>query len=195
MLPELEFVSWQRFHQDSFELAKLLSSKRFETIVSVSRGGHVLSRVLSDFLSLPIFNVSMKAYKDFDHQEVSLTQKLGQYLANQRVLLVDEIVDTGNTLARALKYIQRLRTREVFSVALYCKPSARPRPNLFHNATKKWVVFPYEVHETIKTLLPMWEKAGKPVEHLRQKLIEGGIKSTYVDFFLVEAVKKSTKRP
>src|SRR3989338_809824 len=101
MLPELEFVSWQRFHQDSFELAKLLSEKKFDTIVSVSRGGHVLSRVLSDFLSLPIFNVSMKSYKGLENQEVALTQKLGQYLGGQRILLVDEIVDTCNTLARA----------------------------------------------------------------------------------------------
>lgn len=172
ILPQLEFISWQRFHHDSFELAQLLAKRKFDTIVSLSRGGHVLSRILSDFLLLPIFNVSVQ------------TQKLGRYLTGQRVLLVDEIVDTGKTLAAAQRYIQRLRTKEVFSVALYVKPQAKPVPDLFHNTSDKWVVFPYEVHETIQTLLPLWQKAKKPLADLRQRLLEGGIRTAYVDFYL-----------
>ncbi len=194
-LPQLDFISWQQFHHDSFELAKLLHAREFDLIISVSRGGHVLSRILSDFLQLPIFNVSVQSYTAIGVQgNLKMTQKLGRFLAGQRVLLVDEIVDSGKTLAHARKYLHRLRAKDVYSVALYVKPQAKPRPDLFHHITEKWVVFPYEVHETIQSLIPLWQKAAKPISDLKQKLIEGGIRSIYVDFFLSEKLAAADKK-
>lgn len=184
--PELEFVSWEEFHELSFELAKKLANEQteFDTLVSISRGGHVVSRILSDFLKLPIFNVSIASYKDLRQDRVKLTQGLGKYFSGDKVLLVDEIVDSGKTLGRATRYLKRLGVSEIYSVALLVKPHAELKPDLFSRETSKWAVFPYEVRETIESLLPYWDRAGWTEEQIIDNLAAGGFDKSQVEWVL-----------
>ena len=56
--PRLEFVGWVQLQQMCFELVHRLDGLSFNVIVSISRGGHVVSRIVSDFLNLPLLNVT-----------------------------------------------------------------------------------------------------------------------------------------
>lgn len=184
-LPKLEFVSWSEFQQHGFELAGQLLELKLEidTMVSVSRGGHVLSRILSDFLNLPIFSVSIQSYKTIEMQgELVITQELGVDLSGKHVLLVDEIVDSGKTLKRAVEHVVEWKAEAVTTVAMHVKPKAIMQADFFANETSNWVVYPYEVRETVNALMPMWEKVGKPITSLVDELVAGGMKREHVEF-------------
>ncbi len=175
-MPELKFVTWKEFEDLCFELAVKLNEggEKFDNIVSISRGGHVISRLLSDLLDVAIFNVSIQSYEAMQQRELKLTQKLGQYLSDQRILLVDEIVDSGLTLGRAKEYLKRLRATEVVSVALHVKPRAIERPDYFARETNAWVIYPYEIRETYVSLGQIWQKNGKTAENLKEEMVKEG---------------------
>jgi hypoxanthine phosphoribosyltransferase len=185
-LPELRFVSWKEFHDMGYTLAKQLKELRPEscTIVSVARGGHALARVLSDFLKLPIFSVSIQSYSDLQQHELHITQELNVDLRNKHVLLVDEIIDSGKTLVRALEYLEDFQLKSVTSVSLHVKPEAILKSDFYVDELTEWVVYPYEVRETIEALHPIWKAEGSGDEALKQVLIEGGIPAEWVDAFM-----------
>jgi len=185
-LPELKFVTWPELHQMGFELATRLREMRPETctILSVARGGHVLARLLSDFLNLPIYSFSIQSYQDLQQHELKITQELSGDFKGKNVLLVDEIIDSGKTLVRALDYLNPFEIRSVTSVSLHVKPGAILKSDFYVEETDAWVVYPYEVRETIEALQPIWSAAGETPESLREVLAAGGMPSEWVDCYL-----------
>jgi hypoxanthine phosphoribosyltransferase len=185
-LPELTFVTWDEFHQMGFELARKIQETRPEscTIISVARGGHALARILSDFLKLPIYSVSIQSYEDLQQHELRITQELNVDLNNTNLLLVDEIIDSGKTLVRALEYLEEFRPKSVTSVALHVKPHAVRKSDLYIRELEEWVVYPYEVRETIEALKRVWASSGESMDHLKATLLEGGMNPLYVNTYL-----------
>lgn len=185
-LPELKFVTWPELHQMGFDLARRLQTVRPETctILSVARGGHVLARLLSDFLNLPIYSFSIQSYQDLQQHELKITQELSGDFKGKNVLLVDEIIDSGKTLVRALDYLGAFEVRSVTSVSLHVKPEAVLKSDFYSEETAKWVVYPYEVRETIQALAPIWDAAGHPPETLRAVLVEAGMSPVWVDAYM-----------
>lgn len=185
-LPELKFVTWQELHQMGFDLSMRLRDVRPAscTLLSVARGGHVLARLLSDFLNLPIFSFSIQSYQDLQQHELRITQELSGDFKGKNVLLVDEIIDSGKTLVRALDYLDAFEINSVTSVSLHVKPEAVLKSDFYCEETENWVVYPYEVRETVEALRPIWQNAGYPPGHLRETLIQGGCHPQWVDTFL-----------
>lgn len=186
-LPELLFVNWDEFHDMGFELSRKIKQLRPEscTIISVARGGHALARLLSDFLKLPIFSVSIQSYQDLQQHELHITQELNVDLKGKNILLVDEIIDSGKTLVRALEYLQDFETRTVTSVSLHVKPEAIMKSDFYCEETSKWVVYPYEVRETIEALRPIWRRQGAGDAALKAALLHGGVPEKFIDAFLI----------
>lgn len=185
-LPDLRFVSWKEFHDMGYSLAQQLQELRPEscTIVSVARGGHALARILSDFLKLPIFSVSIQSYTDLQQHELKITQELNVDLKGRHVLLVDEIIDSGKTLVRALEYLDDFELKSVTSVSVHVKPEAIRKADFYVDELTEWVVYPYEVRETIDALRPIWAANGGGDEALKNVLLDGGISETWIDRYL-----------
>lgn len=186
-VPELEYISWDKFHKMGFELAQKIqnSDTQFDQILSISRGGHVVSRILSDFLGLPIFSVSIQSYTSIQQQgELEITQEIAPELLDENILLVDEVVDSGKTLERAREYLAELEAKNVTAVSYHVKPHAIARPDIYIAETSKWIIYPYEVRESVKALVPIWKEAGLELQDLSEKLIGFGIPREFIEFYL-----------
>lgn len=162
-LDNFEYISWEKFHALSFSLAKKLEKKysevKFDKIIAISRGGLVLSRILSDFLNLPISHISIQAYYGIGQmKKPQITEGVSVSLYKLNLLLVDEIVDSGRSLVRAKRYLKNFAPKNIISAALIAKPLASPKPNLAVYTTNKWVIFPYEIRETVEELTKIWQK-------------------------------------
>lgn len=167
-LSDLHFISWENFHSSSFALAKKIknSGEKFDTIVAISRGGLVLARILSDFLDLPIFNIAIESYTDINKaKEPRVSQDIGSAeIKNKKILLVDEICDSGKTFERAVSYLNSVGAAfrrpqgaetaplQIKSACLVLKSHSSFHPDFHKEIIDKWVVFPYEVRETIESL-------------------------------------------
>ena len=104
--PEKVFpVSWDQFHRDSRALAwRLHEAGPFEAIVCITRGGLVPAAIVARELNVRMIEtVCVVSYRDYKSQgELTVLKGIAPEVAalhsqGKRVLIVDDLVDTGQT--------------------------------------------------------------------------------------------------
>jgi hypoxanthine phosphoribosyltransferase len=157
-----------------------------DVIVGVSRGGFVPARILSDLLGIhALTTVGVKFYLGVAETRTAplLTQDVSVDVKEKKVLLVDDIADTGRSLQRAMEHLQHQGAAEVQVATVYRKPLSMVPPNFCEKETELWVVFPWDVKETIRRILGTYRgivsidaaklaKAGLPKQMVEEVLRE-----------------------
>ena len=169
-------VTWKDYHETAQKLAACIldHSEPFDKIIAISRGGLTLGHLLSDFLRIPISTMSIQSYTDIQtHGEIHITERLRTCIRGQRILLVDDVSDSGKTLVRAIKYLKYLSPKKITSVTMFYKPHSIYRPDFFARQTSKWIIFPYEMTETILLVSKQMqhdEKSKAAIQKFLEKL-------------------------
>ncbi len=157
----MKFVapSWERIFSQSVTLAEMLvrdAGKRgFDCIVGVSRGGLVLTRLMSDLLEIQdVVITRSEYYVDLGkrRRKPIITQRIQESLAGKRVLLVDDVADTGESLVEIKKYLMSKKPECLTMATLYIKPWSRVIPDYYVQKTNAWIIFPWERYEAVKSL-------------------------------------------
>jgi len=148
------FVSWENAARLCAKLAEKINSSNFnpEILIAITRGGLVPGRIISSLLSNPRLYCIKYEYYDKDDKPTKfpqLTQTLSFDLKGKKILLIDEIADTGDTLREALKYLNSLHAEEVKTAVMHYKPHSSFHPDYSIEKTNKWIVYPWE-EESIK---------------------------------------------
>lgn len=150
-------VSWNKYHALAQKLAAAILGRKetketIDEIVAISRGGLTLGHLLSDLLRVPVSTITIQSYTDIQTQgEAVVTAKLQRSIRGKRILLVDDVADSGKTLKRAASYLRRSRTSSITTATLFYKPRSMFKPDHYAKQTIKWILFPYEVVEWITT--------------------------------------------
>ncbi len=163
-------VSWEEYHTLAQRLAqKLLSDNvHIDEIVAISRGGLALGHLLTDFLRVPISTFTIQSYNNYLTQgQVKITKPLTTPIHDKQILLVDDVSDTGKTLIRALEYLKAQQPKNVTTLTLFYKPQSIYKPDYFAKTTPDWIIFPYEVTETIITLFRAMKKEKKSTKEIQ----------------------------
>lgn len=150
-------LSWEEIEAACRRLAEGIKERRleFDVIVGIARGGLVPARILSDMLG----NGELQTMRIKFYDAVGKTTERPTILSPQlkvkgkRILLVDDIADTGKSLAAAMEHLKEGEAGAVFTVALAKKPSSSLVPDLYTLETDAWVIFPWEVQETARDIL------------------------------------------
>ena len=77
---------------------------------------------------------------------------LDEEIKDSNVLLVDDIADSGRTLKVALEHVYTFKPKSVRVLTLFKKSRSIITPDYFHEVIDKWVVFPWEIRETISEI-------------------------------------------
>lgn len=157
-------ISWKTYHTTAQKLAATILDHdgSSEEIVAISRGGLTLGHLLSDFLRIPISTITIQSYTDIQTAGiVTLTAKLQNSIKKKRILLVDDVSDSGKTLKRAVSYLRRAGAARVTTVTMFYKPHSVLRPDYFAKQTTRWILFPYEPTEMILLLSKQLAESGK----------------------------------
>ncbi len=170
-------VSWDELEQDCFELYKKIKKYKFDRILCISRGGLVWARMFSDLLgNLPISHLTVVSYQDLKQQkEVKITET-PTTLKNERLLVVDEIDDTGKTLKIIQDYLRSLNIKKYFTLAPIIRSFSNPKPDFYLKTIDDWIIYPYEIKETYKAFL----KIFKNKEKTKKMLVKYGFEKKQV---------------
>ncbi len=150
-------LTWNRFLDMSIELAeRIVESGRLpDTIVAVLRGGYFIAKILADYLGIEsIATIEVKFYKGIGEraERPIVVKPITIDLRGMDVLIVDDVADSGRTL-QVVTDIARLHgARTVYTAALFYKPWSIIIPDYYVEETDKWIVFPWEVGETLREL-------------------------------------------
>ena len=97
-------VSWDQFHRDSRALAwRLTSEGPFHAIVAITRGGLVPAAIIARELNIRMIeSVSVKSYDHQNQGKIIVLKAINSDLvaadaAGQKILIIDDLVDTGAT--------------------------------------------------------------------------------------------------
>jgi hypothetical protein len=188
---KFESPSWNRIYEMLLDLAGRIRKDGFkpDIIVGISRGGWPPARVLSDLLSNPnVANVRAEFYLGIAEtsSEPTLTQPVSVKTRGKKILIVDEVADTGKSLKMVRKHIVQEGAKEVRTVTVYYKPWSIVRPDYFAKETSDWIVFPWEIKETLRKIIAKCEELRRPVEEETAKLVKAGIKRGLIKRFLKE---------
>ncbi|MFC1711096.1 phosphoribosyltransferase [Patescibacteria group bacterium] len=181
------FISWQELHNLCFKLALKIEKEnlRFDRIVCISRGGLIVARIFSDFLDLPISNFTIVSYVSVGNiGKPKIVEKLSIDIRNEKILLIDEIVDSGITFKKANVYLKELSPKSITTLAPVIKPWSKPKPDIWTLKTGKWVIFSYEIKETIKDLIKIWQKNKLTHEQMKKEFFKIGLPKKQVEYFL-----------
>ncbi len=162
-------LSWQDLEKDCIELAQKIKDVQIDEIISISRGGMVASRILSDLLDLPISHIAIESYADMQQiKEPVVTQVSTREFKGEKILLVDEISDTGKTYVRALSYLATLSITKVYTAAPYIKPHTKFVPDFWTKSFDSWVVFPYDIRETREAFIKEFGSEKEAIEKMKK---------------------------
>jgi len=76
-----------------------------------------------------------------------LRQPLTLSIKDRRVLLVDDVSDSGLTLQFSVQALSLYMPAEIKTATLYIKPWTRYVPDYYAEQVNEWVIFPWETGE------------------------------------------------
>src|SRR6266849_6799526 len=147
--PKFEAPSWDEIYSMMMRLARRVRESRFEpeVIVGVSRGGWPPARIMSDLLeNQNLANMKVVFYRDIGlrNETPVITQPVTSRIKGKRVLVVDDVSDTGHSLKLVHAHLRKKGASKVKVCTLYLKPGSVFIPDFYARETKKWIIFPWE---------------------------------------------------
>jgi uncharacterized protein len=158
------FVSAESLLRDSFELGRMIvrSGYRPTFLVGMWRGGAPIGIAVQEVLdyheiSTDHIAIRTSAYFGIDKQEKTVRVHAIDYLvsrlnAEDRLLLVDDVFDSGRSLEAVIAELRRRCRRNlpeaIRTATVYYKPTRNRssiKPDYCVHALEEWLVFPHEL--------------------------------------------------
>ncbi len=115
----------------------------------------MLTRLMSDFMEIEeVMITRCEYYSDLGERRKKpiITQKIQGDLEGKRVLLLDDVADTGESLKVISSYLRSKKPRKLTIATIYVKPWTIITPDFYAASTDAWIIFPWETYEAIKLL-------------------------------------------
>jgi hypoxanthine phosphoribosyltransferase len=192
---ESEIPSWNQIYRLLLKLAEAVRKSGFEpdVIVGVSRGGWIPARIMSDLLETPkLANVTAEFYVGVAEtkREPTITQPVSLPVKGAKVLVVDDVTDTGESLKLVNSHLKNQGASEIKIATIYYKPWSVIVPHCYEKETRCWIVFPWEQKETVRKTVEKFRGEGRTVEDAKEKLISSGLNRELVERFIKEIVRE-----
>jgi hypoxanthine phosphoribosyltransferase len=194
---KLEIPTWEQIYEMLLNLANKIRKDCFEpdVILGVSRGGWPPARVLSDLLENPeLANVKTEFYMGVAETkgEPTITQPVSILVRDKKVLVVDEIADTGKSLRLIQLHLKKQGASEIKIATIYYKPWSVVTPDYYEKESSAWVVFPWERKETVRKLVEQYKRQRRTIEEVKEKLVKHGMDRKLVERFIQEVSEGQT---
>lgn len=144
-----EILDWDQFGEAARSLAGevLRSGFRPDVVIAIARGGLLLAGAISYALGTKqCGSINVEFYTDIEkvlpEPVVHPPMLDAPALAGKRVLLVDDVSDSGRTLAKVLDLLTEVGA-EVRTATLYTKSRTILVPDFSYRDTDDWIVFPW----------------------------------------------------
>ncbi len=189
----MEFLipSWEDIYSMCIKLADQIKESEFkpDLIVAIARGGWIPGRIMSDLLcNSNVASMRTEFYKDVAETNAKpvISQKVSAPVRGKRVLVVDDVADTGKSLRAARDYLKKLRPKEIKIATLHYKPKSVLRPDFFIEETDAWIVYPHERREFVKTMVGRFRKDAMSLEDAMKEMRRIGLDPKLADKFVNE---------
>ncbi|MCD6275185.1 MAG: phosphoribosyltransferase [Thermoplasmata archaeon] len=158
-----QLVSWRDIENWSKDVVRRMASSGYqpEIVVGLARGGLVPARLISDYLNIKdLYAVKTEHWgvTATPDGQAKLAQGLQVSIEGKKVLVVDDITDTGQSLRLAVEHIKAHKPAEVRSATLLHITHSKYVPDYYSQEVPEdrwtWFIFPWNVYEDLRNLIP-----------------------------------------
>lgn len=186
-----EVPDWNEIYDGCIELANQIKKSGFnpEIIVGVARGGWIPARILSDLLgNTYVASMKVEFYKDVAEtaKKPVISQQVSTAVEGKRVLVVDDVADTGESLTTVRRNLVSRGASQVKIATLHYKPQSILRPDFYVRETRAWIVYPHERYEFVGNRVAKFKAQGKSIAEAKEELVRIGLPKHIVERFVDE---------
>ena len=136
--------SWKAFDKDVEKLCKQIDFTQYEYLVGVATGGLPLLTKLINVTKKPYIIIKCQSYVGKNRRELKIDTD-GLTIIAKRVLLVDDVADSGRTLER-VRIELNLKGNSAEILTLFYKPQSTVIPEWYVHEVenRQWIQFPWE---------------------------------------------------
>ena len=152
---ERETFTWSEFGQSARELAQQIADSGWmpDVVIAVARGGLIPAGAISYALGTKVCgSLNVEFYSDVAEtlpEPIVLPPMLDtSALQDKRVLVVDDVADSGKTLELTVAILEDTGA-DVRTACLYAKPSTVFEPHYVLRHTGKWISFPWSAQKPV----------------------------------------------
>lgn len=142
----MTYYPYERFVNDVKALVKLTQSYQPDTLIAIARGGLTLGHayaIATDNRRLTTINSVL--YEGDQRGKSCEIFNVPELNSAKKVLLLDDIVDSGQTVKEVLKHLQGCFPEVEFKIAsIYYKESAVIQPDFALHEAHDWIEFFWE---------------------------------------------------
>ncbi|OYT47435.1 MAG: xanthine phosphoribosyltransferase [Desulfurococcales archaeon ex4484_42] len=162
------YIPWVKAIRMCYRLAEIVmdSGESFDAIVTISRGGLIPARIVSDVLGIEEFYTIRAKFwgtggKLYEEPLINIHEVLK--VKNKKVLVVDEVVDTGATMTKVVRLLNDLGATEVKTAVLHYKVTSSHVPNFYVEKVEKWawILYPWTIAEALYSLAKQGDGISK----------------------------------
>jgi hypoxanthine phosphoribosyltransferase len=149
-MTDFRYIGWAEFGTLTEALAEKVrsSGKTFDLVIGIARGGIPVALVVSDRLGVKIDTIIVKSYSGIAKRgSVRILPTLTEEIKGKRILLVDDLVDQGDTMSGVKGFLSESGAKVVETAVLFKKPWSKTHPDYFLETAGEWMVFPFELNE------------------------------------------------
>lgn len=171
--PSEIWVTWNQYHRliETLGLQIFESGWKFDQILCLARGGLRVGDVLSRIFDVPLGILATSSYREAAGRlqgELDIAQfiTITRGSLAGRVLLVDDMVDTGLTFNRVLVHLRENfpAIQDVRSAVLWWKGHSSATPDFYVEKlpTNPWIHQPFEDYDSLRPhQLGAWLRKGQ----------------------------------
>jgi len=154
---KFKLTTWEEILKKIYSLGKKIKDSGYkpDVIVSILRGGAIPTAILSDVLGVQeLYSIRIKLYEGVGKvgEKPQIVQGIPNNLNTKKVLIVDDVSDTGKTIAKAVEYIKELGASEIRVATIHLKPWSSFIPHYYVEITDHWIIYPWEYIEFIEEM-------------------------------------------
>jgi hypoxanthine phosphoribosyltransferase len=167
------WISEEQYHRSIVKLAQMVheSGWKFDQVLCLARGGLRPGDIFSRIFDVPLAILSTSSYREESGTsrgalDIAKYITMTQGALAGRVLLVDDLVDSGVTLEKVQHHLKENfpSVTEVRSAVIWYKACSTVRPDFYldYLATNPWIHQPFEEYDGLRPhQLAAWVKKGE----------------------------------
>ncbi|MFH1327285.1 MAG: phosphoribosyltransferase [Candidatus Bathyarchaeota archaeon] len=177
-------ITWDEVYDACRKLVRLIEDSEYvpEILIGLARSGFVPARLLSDFSGITnLYSLKVEHWLDTTAQhkeEAKITSKLPIDVHGKKVLVIDDIADTGKSMDLTFNYIKSFAPSEIKSAVVHYVTSSQHVPDYYAHKIEEWtwLIYPWNMIEDLANLTV---KLLKSSNNLTLEKIQMGLKEKF----------------
>lgn len=172
------YITWPQYHRliEALGVQIYEADWAFDQILCLARGGLRIGDILSRLFDRPLAILSASSYYGQDSRtrgsvRFSTTLTLSEPEIGDRILLVDDLVDSGETLLQTKDWLEehyQIRPHNCRTAVIWYKACSRAIPDYYldYLSHNPWIHQPFETYEnnSLEVLVSRFQRYGSMLE-------------------------------